>query len=271
MLSQVNHINVVRLLGCCLETEVPLLVYEFVSNGTLFEHIHNKDKVISLSGESRLKIAAKTAGVLSHLHSASTPIIHRDVKSANILLDNEFNAKISDFGASKLVPMNVTQFSTMVKGTIGYLDPEYFQSGQLTEKSDVYSFGVVLVELLTGKKPLLIDKPEDERSLVVYFLSSMEENRLFEILENRIVNDENKEQLRGMAELARRCLSMKGEERPPMREVAMELEGLRRMQKHPWDSAISPEETESLLFGKSITAGYDSIKAHIVENDFDAR
>ncbi|KAJ0087112.1 hypothetical protein Patl1_08235 [Pistacia atlantica] len=162
------------------------------------------------------------------------------------------------------------------------LNPEYFQTGQLTEKSDVYSFGVVLVELLTGKKAVLFDKSEgDQISLVTYFLSSMEENRLFQILENHIVNDENKEQLREMAELAKRCLSVKGEERPRMREVAMELHELRMMHKHPWDSAMIPEETESFLFGTSgacrsgddriIIAGYDSIKAQAVAFDVDAR
>ncbi|KAJ0086739.1 hypothetical protein Patl1_08221 [Pistacia atlantica] len=158
---------------------------------------------------------------------------------------------------------------------------EYFQTRELTEKSDVYSFGVVLVELLTGKKALLFDRPEDERSLVTYFLSSMEKNHLYQILENHIVNDENKEQLREMAELARRCLSVKGEERPPMRELAMELKGLRMMHKHSWDNAVNPEETESLLCGtseayksgddSSITARYDSITGQVVALDVDGR
>ncbi|KAK0599916.1 hypothetical protein LWI29_009813 [Acer saccharum] len=233
VLSQINHRNVVKLLGCCLETEVPLLVYEYVTNGTLFEHIHNNDNAPTIPWETRLRIAAETAGVLSYLHSAAaTPIIHRDVKSSNILLDDNFTAKVSDFGASKLVPMDVTQLSTMVQGTLGYLDPEYLHTSQLTEKSDVYSFGVVLVELMTGKKVASFDRPEEERSLVIYFLFSLKGGSLFEILENSIINDDNKEQMREVAELARRCLQVKGEERPTMKEVAMELEGLRRMNKH---------------------------------------
>ncbi|KAK2638672.1 hypothetical protein Ddye_026467 [Dipteronia dyeriana] len=246
ILSQINHRNVVKLLGCCLEIEVPLLVYEYVTNGTLFEHIHNNDNAPTIPWETRLQIAAETAGVLSYLHSAAaTPIIHRDVKSSNILLDDNFTAKVSDFGASKLFPMDVTQLSTMVQGTLGYLDPEYLHTSQLTEKSDVYSFGVVLVELMTGKKVLSFDKPEEERSLVMYFLSSLKEGSVFEILENGIVNDDNNEQMREVTELARRCLRVKGEERPTMKEVAMELEGLRRMNKHLWDNfEVNRGETE---------------------------
>ncbi|KAK0600164.1 hypothetical protein LWI29_012371 [Acer saccharum] len=274
VLSQINHRNVVKLLGCCLETEVPLLVYEYVTNGTLFEHIHDNDNAPTIPWETRLRIAVETAGVLSYLHSAAaTPIIHRDVKSTNILLDDNFTAKVSDFGASKLVPMDVTQLSTMVQGTLGYLDPEYLHTSQLTEKSDVYSFGVVLVELMTGKKVLSFDRPEAERSLVTYFLFSLKQSSLFEILENDILNDDNTEQIKEVAELARMCLSVKGEERPTMKEVAMELEGLIRMNKHLWDDVeVNIEETEHLLSemtftcnygdGSNSTAAYDSMKDH---------
>ncbi|XP_028755915.1 putative wall-associated receptor kinase-like 16 [Neltuma alba] len=208
VLSQINHKNVVKLLGCCLETEIPLLVYELVNNGTLYGHIHDEEKASKMSCETHLKIAAETAEALSYLHSgACIPIIHRDVKTSNILLDEEYTAKVSDFGASKLVPLDQRELATMVQGTLGYLDPEYMQTSQLTEKSDVYSFGVVLVELLTGKKALSFDKPEEERCLAKYFLSSLKRGQLFELLEVRIMNDENnKEMLREVASLAERCL-----------------------------------------------------------------
>ncbi|XP_062158389.1 putative wall-associated receptor kinase-like 16 [Alnus glutinosa] len=249
VLTQINHRNVVKLLGCCLETEVPLLVYEFITNGTLSDHIHNKSLSSSLSWEKRLKIAAETAGALAYLHSStSMPIIHRDVKTTNILLDVNYMAKVSDFGASKLVPLDQTQLTTLVQGTFGYLDPEYFHTSQLTEKSDVYSFGVVIAELLTGKEALSFNRPESDRNLAKFFISAIKEDRLLQILEDHIVNEGNIEELKEVANLAKRCLRVRGEDRPSMKEVAMELEGLTIMGKHPWGKAdLYMEETEYLL------------------------
>lgn len=247
ILTQVNHRNVVKLLGCCLETEVPLLVYEFVSHGTLFHHIHNSREMSWFSWENRLRIAAEAAGALAYLHSsASMPIIHRDVKSANILLDEYYNAKISDFGASRLVPLDQTQVTTLVQGTLGYLDPEYFQSSQLTEKSDVYSFGVVLAELMTGRKPVSTAKAEEERNLAIYFIVSVKENYLFQILDPRILREGTLEQVHEVAELVKRCLKLAGEERPTMKEVAMELERLRKLGKRPWAQHEDRGEREYL-------------------------
>ncbi|RZC44358.1 hypothetical protein C5167_037297 [Papaver somniferum] len=231
ILTQVHHRNVVKLLGCCLETEVLLLVYEYVSNGTLSHHLYHKVNGIStISWEGRLRIAIETASALGYLHSAATvPVIHRDMKSANILLDENYTAKVSDFGASMLVPLDQTQVTTLVQGTIGYLDPEYFLTSQLTEKSDVYSFGVVLVELLTGEKPLLLDRCEEQRNFTTYYISSLGDRRMFELLDARVLNEGKQEQILIIAKLAERCLNMKGKDRPKMVEVAAELEGLRRI------------------------------------------
>ncbi|KAL0326356.1 UNVERIFIED_CONTAM: Wall-associated receptor kinase [Sesamum radiatum] len=204
LLSQINHRHVVRLLGCCLETEVPLLVYELVSNGTLSSHIHNQARARFLSWDIRLRIAAEAAEVLSYLHSAAaTPIIHRDVKSGNILLDHSFTAKVSDFGASRLVPLDHTQL-----------------------------------------KAITFDKPEEEKNLANFFLSVLKQERLFEVLDDNILSDDRniREQITEVARLAQGCLNVKGEDRPSMKEVAMELEGLRHGGKHSWAQTESNAE-----------------------------
>ncbi|XVF39226.1 hypothetical protein PTKIN_Ptkin01aG0018700 [Pterospermum kingtungense] len=271
VLSQINHRNVVKILGCCLETQVPLVVYEFVSNGTLFDHLHDAVRVSVLSWENRLRIATETADVLSYLHSAaSPPIIHRDVKLTNILLDENYNAKVSDFGASRLNPSDKAQITTLVQGTLGYLDPEYFHTSQLTEKSDVYSFGVVLIELLTGLKALSFERPEQERNLSMYFVSMIRQDRLLEILDRRVMNEKTIEPLKEVAALARRCVRLKGEERPTMKEVALELEGLREMEKHPWGIRdLHEEEIENLLDNDTYNnhAGYDGSTSISMEFD----
>ncbi|KAL3715485.1 hypothetical protein ACJRO7_007249 [Eucalyptus globulus] len=227
ILSQINHRNVVKLLGCCLETESPLLVYEFIPNGTLFQYLH--DSLVSWG--TRLQIATDVAGALSYLHSsASIPIYHRDIKSTNILLDDRCRAKVADFGTSKSLSLYQTHVTTVVQGTFGYLDPEYFQSCQFTEKSDVYSFGVVLVELLTGRKPVSFLGDEEERNLASYFLLSMDENCLFDIVDPQVLKQGKEEGIVAFANIARGCLNLHGKMRPTMREVASELERIRKLE-----------------------------------------
>ncbi|XVF39220.1 hypothetical protein PTKIN_Ptkin01aG0018100 [Pterospermum kingtungense] len=274
VLCQINHRNVVKLLGCCLETEVPLLVYEFVSNGTLFDHMHNVDAAYVLPWEARLRIATETAEALSYLHSAaSIPIIHRDIKLANILLDDHYTAKVSDFGASRFIPSHQAEITTIVQGTFGYLDPEYMLTSQLTEKSDVYSFGVLLIELLSGQKVVSFERAEEKRVLAMYFISLMKEERWQEILDPRVLKNGNAnlQQLKEVAALAWRCVRVKGEKRPTMKEVAHELAGLQAMATHPWSKSNLEEGEESeFLLGKlcstyssgtasSSSIGFDSI------------
>uniref|UniRef100_M4DFT8 Protein kinase domain-containing protein n=1 Tax=Brassica campestris TaxID=3711 RepID=M4DFT8_BRACM len=247
ILSQINHRNIVKLLGCCLETNVPLLVYEFIPNGNLFEHLHDQfDDYTMTTWEVRLRIAIDIAGALSYLHSAaSSPIYHRDIKSTNIMLDEKYRAKVSDFGTSRSVTVDHTHLTTVVSGTVGYVDPEYFQSSQFTDKSDVYSFGVVLVELITGEKPVSFLRSQENRTLATYFILAVKEDKLVNIIDPRIRDDCKLEQVMAAAVLARRCLNLNGKKRPSMREVSMELERIR-----------------------SPTGGSQS-QAHIVDNDLE--
>ncbi|XP_058737422.1 wall-associated receptor kinase-like 2 [Vicia villosa] len=248
ILSNINHRNIVKLLGCCLETETPLLVYEFIPNGTLSEHIHRKDHESSLSWENRLRIACEVAGAVSYMHfSASIPIFHRDIKPTNILLDSNYSAKVSDFGTSRSIPLDKTHLTTFVGGTFGYIDPEYFQSSQFTDKSDVYSFGVVLVEIITGRKPNSFYDEDDGQNLIAQFISVTKENQLPEIVDSRVQKEAGKDTILTISNLAMRCLRLNGKKRPTMKEVSAELEALRKAQSsfqinHDIDESSSDDE-----------------------------
>ncbi|KAB2040501.1 hypothetical protein ES319_D02G087800v1 [Gossypium barbadense] len=218
ILAKIDHRNVVKLLGCCLETEVSLLVYEFIPNGTLSQLIHDQNEEYPRSWDMRLRIAAEVSNAISY---------HRDIKSSNILLDEKFRAKVSDFGTSRSIGIDQTHLTTQVQGTFGYLDPEYFQSSQFTEKSDVYSFGVVLVELLIAQKPVLTSGSQEKKSLVSYFISSVDQNHFLDTLDPQVLKDGQKEELVAVAYLAKRCLNLDGKDRPTMKEVVMELERIR--------------------------------------------
>ena len=232
ILSQINHRNVVKLLGCCLETEVPLLVYEFIPNGTLSQYLYEQNEEFLATWNIRLRIATEVAGALSYLHlAASTPIYHRDIKTTNILLDDKYKAKVADFGTSRSIAVDQTHLTTVVQGTFGYLDPEYLQSSQFTEKSDVYSFGVVLVELLTGEKAISSTRTKECRSLATYFIHSMEENKLFDIIDAQVMKDSKQEEIIAVANLAKMCLNINRKKRPTMKEVAMQLEAVQTLQK----------------------------------------
>jgi len=245
ILSQVNHKNVIRLLGCCLEVEVPILVYEFIPNGTLFQLIHENHDRQPVSLEDRLRIAQESAEALEYLHlSINHPIVHGDVKSLNILLDDNYEAKVTDFGASRMLPRDAVQFMTMVQGTLGYLDPEYLQERKLTEKSDVYSFGVVLLELITRKTAIYFQGHEEGINLATSFLQALKDNRVQSMLDASITYHGTEELFQEVAELASQCLSMKGSERPSMTQVADKLKAIRST----WSGILllKHEETQRL-------------------------
>jgi len=215
VLCRVNHPNIVRLLGCCLHFEAPMLVYEFVPNGTLSDLLHGRPRRRVVTLPTRLRIAAETAEALKHLHSPPHPTLHGDVKPQNILLGDGWVAKVSDFGCSTIND-NV---QVVPKGTLAYLDPEFLQDFQITEKTDVYSFGVVLIELLTGKNP----QAKEWKNLTTTFQDRMGNGTLGDLLDADIVEEGSMGLIYAAAKLVSRCIAAPGNARPAMGQVAVEL------------------------------------------------
>ncbi|KAJ1691854.1 hypothetical protein LUZ63_016009 [Rhynchospora breviuscula] len=225
LLSRVHHKNLVGLVGFCYEHGEQLLVYEYIPNGTLRENLLGKGGMY-LDWRKRLQIALGAARGLAYLHElANPPIIHRDIKSTNILLDESLNAKVADFGLSKLITETQKgHVSTQVKGTIGYLDPEYYMTQRLSEKSDVYSFGVVMLELITAKLPI------EKGTYIVREVKTaidqydQEYYGLREIMDPKIVNQAKNIGLRKFVQLALECVEDSGSNRPSMNKVVKEIE-----------------------------------------------
>uniref|UniRef100_A0A0D9W3W6 Protein kinase domain-containing protein n=1 Tax=Leersia perrieri TaxID=77586 RepID=A0A0D9W3W6_9ORYZ len=262
ILCRVNHPNVVKLLGCCLQFKAPMLIYEFVQHKTLQELLDLiRSRMFHVTLGTRLRIAAESATALAHLHSLPRPILHGDVKPANILLAEGLVAKVSDFGCSTID--GKTQ--AVAKGTPGYMDPDYLLEYQLTAKNDVYSFGVILLELLTGKVPL----SKGEKSLTLMFQEAMASDTLADILDSDIVDETRMIVIRQAAVLASQCLVVPSITRPTMTLVAAKLQQLAladEVQQYPQPpllledmSCMEVRSTMSTCYGESNTSGVYNI------------
>ncbi|PWA39108.1 jacalin-like lectin domain-containing protein [Artemisia annua] len=225
MLSCYKHKSLVCLVGFCDESGEKILVYEYVKHGSLDKYISDKD----LSWLQRLKISLGAARGFSYLHNDVGPqhrVLHRDIKSANILLDDKFEARISDFGLSKIGPSNVeyTFLVTNACGTRGYVDPEYAKTDILTKESDVYSFGIVLFEILCGRLAIVGEYHDERRSLAALAKRCYEEDRLHDIIYPCLINQMNEDSLNVFSKVAYQCLKESRKERPTMGWIVEKLE-----------------------------------------------
>ncbi|GFS40810.1 calmodulin-binding receptor-like cytoplasmic kinase 3 [Actinidia rufa] len=225
LLAKIDHRNLVKLLGYLDKGNERLIITEYVPNGTLREHLDGmRNKILDFN--QRLEISIDVAHALTYLHLyAEKQIIHRDVKSSNIFLTESMRAKVADFGFARLgsIDSDKTHISTKVKGTVGYLDPEYMRTYQLTPKSDVYSFGILLTEILTGRRPVELKKPPEERVTLRWVFKKFDEGNVRDMVDPLMQEVLDEEILMKMFELAFQCAAPTRNDRPDMKAVGEQL------------------------------------------------
>ncbi|KAK5837440.1 proline-rich receptor-like protein kinase PERK13 [Gossypium arboreum] len=281
IISRIHHRHLVSLVGYCISENQRLLIYDFVRNKTLEHHLHGKGMPV-LEWPQRMKIAIGAAKGLAYLHEDCHPrIIHRDIKSANILLEDDFEAQVADFGLARLNDSSQSHVSTRVMGTFGYLAPEYASSGKLTDRSDVFSFGVVLLELITGRKPVDPTQPLGDESLVEWarplLIQALETSDFSEIIDARLEKRYVESEVLMMIEAAAACVRRSATKRPRMALVVRALDfdgsdltnGVKVGQSTVYDSAKYSEE---ILNFRRMALGTDtSSESDIYSDEFTSR
>ncbi|AED90455.1 putative serine/threonine-protein kinase PBL11 RLK-Pelle-RLCK-VIIa-2 family [Arabidopsis thaliana] len=252
-LGQLDHPNLVKLIGYCLEEEHRLLVYEFMTRGSLENHLFRRGTFYQpLSWNTRVRMALGAARGLAFLHNAQPQVIYRDFKASNILLDSNYNAKLSDFGLARDGPMgDNSHVSTRVMGTQGYAAPEYLATGHLSVKSDVYSFGVVLLELLSGRRAIDKNQPVGEHNLVDWarpYLTN--KRRLLRVMDPRLQGQYSLTRALKIAVLALDCISIDAKSRPTMNEIVKTMEEL-HIQKEASKEQQNPQISIDNIINKS--------------------
>ncbi|XP_010457811.1 PREDICTED: PTI1-like tyrosine-protein kinase 1 [Camelina sativa] len=250
MVSRLKHENLIQLLGFCVDGNLRVLAYEFATMGSLHDILHGRKGVQgaqpgpTLDWITRVKIAVEAARGLEYLHEKSQPpVIHRDIRSSNVLLFEDYKAKIADFNLSNQAPDNAARLhSTRVLGTFGYHAPEYAMTGQLTQKSDVYSFGVVLLELLTGRKPVDHTMPRGQQSLVTWATPRLSEDKVKQCIDPKLKADYPPKAVAKLAAVAALCVQYEAEFRPNMSIV---VKALQPLLKPPAAAAVPSPATES--------------------------
>ncbi|KAL8172469.1 hypothetical protein V2J09_024273 [Rumex salicifolius] len=225
-IGRVRHKNLVRLLGYCVEGAYRMLVYEYVDNGNLDQWLHGDvGEVSPLTWDIRMNIILGTAKGLAYLHEGLEPkVVHRDVKSSNILIDSNWNAKLSDFGLAKLLCSDRSYVTTRVMGTFGYVAPEYACTGMLTEKSDVYSFGILIMELISGRSPVDYSRPPGEVNLVDWLKSMVSNRRSEEVVDPKLPEKPASKALKRVLLVSLRCVDPDAQKRPKMGHIIHMLE-----------------------------------------------
>ncbi|KAL5826957.1 hypothetical protein ACOSQ3_018803 [Xanthoceras sorbifolium] len=266
LLSRIHHRNLVPLIGYCEEEHQRILVYEYMHNGTLRDRIPGSVNQKPLEWLARLQIAQDAAKGLEYLHTGCNPgIIHRDVKTSNILLDVNMRAKVSDFGLSRQAEEDLTHISSVARGTVGYLDPEYYAKQQLTEKSDVYSFGVVLLELISGRKPVSVEDFGAELNIVHWARSLIRKGDVISIVDPILIGNVKIESIWRIAEVALQCVEQQGCSRPRMQEIVLAIQDAIKIEKGS-DQKLSAGSSKAQSSRKTLLTSFLEIESPDLSN-----